>query len=67
MNIQGMTYGRKRLLEAQLSLWKDLKRDYMRDRDAEIEASKEWHSYNNIITDLNIKIKHAEIAYREVR
>lgn len=60
-----MTYTRKRLIESQLKLWKGLRRDYIRDRDAAVQGTTDWHSYNTIITELNEKIKAAEMAWRE--
>ena len=65
ISLQGMTYTRKRLLESQLKLWKGLRDDYTRYRDAEVQAGREWHSYDTVIQDLSNKIRHAELAWKE--
>ena len=67
MILEGMTYSRKRLIEQQIKLWKGLREDYTRERDAVTPSTKEWHNANNIIIELNEKIKAAELAYRETR
>ena len=65
--LTGMTYTRKRLIESQLKLWRGLREDYTRYRDAEIEATPDWHTYHKIVLELNDKIKHAELAWKETK